>query len=86
MMKRLNPICQRIEWDSVTGQRGQCRRPSQVVHHLKDPKDAPALSFEAGNVVCLCVNHHPGGQQGTAWVESVDYVPTNTPKHSIPRG
>ena len=58
-VRKCNPICQRID---DTGQ--QCTRPSKIVHHLKDPKDAPEKALSWDNLVAVCVECHPGGQRG----------------------
>ncbi len=66
-----NPICQRI----IRGE--QCHNPAWVVHHLISPRERPDLFLDATNVVCLCANCHPGGEEGTPeWKEGVDYVPS----------
>lgn len=54
-----NPICQFIDETGV-----QCRQPSQAVHHLLDPKDAPELFLAWLNLVAVCFGHHAGGQRG----------------------
>lgn len=65
-----NYICQRI----IGGAR--CDRPSQVLHHLRDPQTAREL-YDPRNGVMLCREHHPGGRAGTPeWREGVDYAPT----------
>jgi hypothetical protein len=54
-----NPVCQRL-FDSGD----QCNKPSTVVHHLVDPKDAPDKAHDRANLVAVCAEHHPGGQRG----------------------
>jgi hypothetical protein len=58
-----NPQCQKLEL--VNGVLVQCLEFSTVLHHLRDPKDAPTLFLTASNAACVCENHHPGGTAGT---------------------
>ena len=70
LMRQKNPQCQWCDrWTN-----SQCTRPSEVVHHLKDWKDAPELFFEWSNLVAVCENHHSGGQRG----DTQAYFYTNT--------
>jgi hypothetical protein len=52
-VRRYNPICQLLD---DTGK--QCTNPSAVVHHLRDPKDAPELFLDWHNLVAICEEHH----------------------------
>lgn len=64
-----NPICQKL----IHGR--QCREPAMVVHHLLSPRQRPDLFLEPHNVLALCANCHPGGEEGTPlWKPGVDYV------------
>jgi 5-methylcytosine-specific restriction endonuclease McrA len=66
-----NPTCQKIN----NGVR--CTQPSNVLHHLVSPEDAPALFLTASNAVMLCPGCHPGGEAGTPhWKVNVHYAPT----------
>lgn len=64
-----NPQCQKLEL--VNGLLVQCLEYSTVLHHIRDPKDAPQLFLTASNCVCVCEGgrgkrgHHPGGTAGT---------------------
>src|SRR5581483_3910656 len=51
--------CQRL-FDSGA----QCGHQSEVVHHLVDPTVAPHKAHDWTNLVAVCYEHHPGGQQG----------------------
>ena len=57
-VRRYNPICQLLD---DTGK--QCTNKSDVVHHLRDPKDAPELFLDWKNLVAICTEHH-GHMQG----------------------
>ena len=66
-----NPVCQRIIDDE------QCHNASRIIHHLTSPLDRPELFYETKNLVCVCVDHHPGGERGTPeWAEGRDFVST----------
>jgi len=60
LARALNPVCQWV--NPADGK--QCTKPSEVVHHLIDPKDAPEKFFDWSNLVCTCADHHQGGQRG----------------------
>lgn len=69
MVLNRNPICQRI----IKGE--QCREAARVIHHLISPRHRPDLFLEPTNVLALCFNCHPGGEEGTPlWREGLDYV------------
>lgn len=70
LVRAKNPLCQWI--DRHTNM--QCQRPSAIVHHLKDWKDAPHLFFDWANFVAVCLEHHQGGQRG----ETQGYIYTHT--------
>jgi hypothetical protein len=57
-MRRHNPICQHV--DAATGVR--CDQPSQMVHHIVDPKDDPSKFYDWRNLVALCNAHHSHSQ------------------------
>lgn len=77
LVRSNNPICQFI--DKATAQ--QCQRPSEIVHHLVDPKDAPEQFYDWAILVAVCAEHHQGGQRG----ETQGYVYCHTigPNDSI---
>jgi hypothetical protein len=52
-VRRYNPICQLLD---DTGK--QCTNKADVVHHLRDPKDAPELFLDWHNLVAICTEHH----------------------------
>lgn len=75
MMRDYNPICQAI------AEGKQCTRPAAVVHHLKDPKDAPELFFDWSNLVAVCTEHHAGGERGET--QGQKYVATTGPAGAV---
>jgi hypothetical protein len=58
-VRAYNPICQRLHEDGK-----QCEKPSNIVHHLIDPKDAPEKAHDWSILVATCTAHHAGGQRG----------------------
>lgn len=70
-LKRHNPICQALLPDGR-----QCSRASRVAHHLRDPRDFPEGSYDPRNLVCVCLNHHPGGARGESERSPARYVGT----------
>src|ERR1700731_1402624 len=58
-VRSYNPICQHLNEGN-----SQCQQPSRVVHHLRDPKDAPEKAHDWANLVAVCFAHPPGGQRG----------------------
>jgi hypothetical protein len=51
-----NPQCQRL----VDGK--QCEQSSKICHHIVSPRVALHLMFDAENILCVCVAHHPPTQ------------------------
>ena len=51
-----NPQCQRL----VDGK--QCEQFSKICHHIVSPREALHLMFDAENILCVCVAHHPPTQ------------------------
>jgi hypothetical protein len=80
-VRSMNPICQRIVvLDYSTGQRGQCRNASTLVHHIISPTVDATKFLQASNLAALCDGCH-GHMEGTpdwkVWDGiSGDYVAT----------
>jgi hypothetical protein len=55
-----NPICAKVDENGK-----QCQRKSALVHHIRDPRDAPELKLSWGNLVPLCQECHDGGARGS---------------------
>lgn len=55
-----NPICAKVDENGK-----QCRRRSVLVHHIVDPRDAPARKLDWSNLVALCEECHAGGERGS---------------------
>jgi hypothetical protein len=69
LVRSKNPICQFIDEHA-----GQCTHPSEVTHHLVDPKERWELRLEWPNLVAVCKKHHQGGQRGET--QGYRYAPT----------
>jgi hypothetical protein len=83
-MRSLNPICQRIVRDPLTGKMEQCHNPSFICHHRVSPRVNPNLFFVASNLACYCLHCHPDTEGDPLnWKEGVDFVPTVLPKRII---
>lgn len=89
LVKRQNPICQRL-LDDGRGGVEQCHNPSTLVHHHNSPKNRPELFtaiYDAdggSNLIALCPHCHSDAE-GTlgVWVEGRDFVRTRYKKPSF---
>jgi hypothetical protein len=64
-----NPLCQRI---LESGKR--CEQFSKIAHHIISPRVNPELMFDAENILCVCVSHHPnteGEEDPSRYVQTV---------------
>ena len=77
LVRKYNPLCQWV--NPATGK--QCTQPSQVVHHLIDPKINPDVFFSWNNLVAVCKDHHSGGQVGDT--QNYSYCHTIGPRDTI---
>jgi hypothetical protein len=82
MMKRLNPICTKLELNYRTSSLEQCHTPTSVIHHLRSPREYPEGMFKASNVISLCARHHPPLEGTPDWREGVDFVANQQPKYT----
>jgi 5-methylcytosine-specific restriction endonuclease McrA len=83
VMRRLNPVCQRIPNAGLYKAGEQCHSPSSLVHHLISPRQRPELFLVPSNLVCLCEQCHPDAEGTPDWVEGKDYVKTELPKWGV---
>ncbi|HUE57103.1 MAG TPA: hypothetical protein VMO76_14815 [Candidatus Udaeobacter sp.] len=82
LIRRLNPVCQRIV-DNPFGGREQCHSPSAMVHHKIAPTVDAAQFFRASNLIALCDACH-GHMEGTPeWTAGADYVETVLPQYGF---
>jgi 5-methylcytosine-specific restriction endonuclease McrA len=82
VMRRLNPVCQRIL--NVGSYRNeQCHNAAALVHHLIAPQERPELFLQPTNLVALCFSCHPDTPGTPNWVVGKDYVETELPKWRI---
>jgi hypothetical protein len=79
LMRRLNPVCQKIVNDGLY-RNEQCHNPAALVHHLVSPRQDPKLFLVASNLVALCAHCHPPDDGTPWWKVGVDYVATNLPQ------
>lgn len=78
LIKAHNPICQRIEYNPLTGKEEQCREPASEVHHLVSPRERPDLFTVASNVVAICKRHHHKGEGEPGGARGQKYAPTKS--------
>jgi hypothetical protein len=80
LCRSLNPICQKIVKDPITGTKAQCRNPSTLAHHKHSPRrGGPMLDLK--NLIALCSSCHTDEEGTPHWTESIDYVPSNYPHY-----
>lgn len=88
VMRRLNPVCQRIL--NVGGYKNeQCHNPAALVHHYHGAISRPDLFFTASNLIAICFSCHvdtdgtDGVNGAPLWVEGKDYVATVLPRWGL---
>jgi hypothetical protein len=81
LMRRANPMCQRIVDGEFTqlGRRVPCRSKSQMVHHIVSPDVDFSKMYDTRNLVALCDHCHNNSKGTEAWIVGIDYSPTKLP-------
>jgi hypothetical protein len=80
--RTMNPICQRIVRDPLTGKMEQCHNPATLAHHIISPRQGGAM-FDLKNLLALCEHCHPPDEGTPCWREGVDYVQSKYPHRSF---
>lgn len=83
VMRRLNPICQRIPATGLYKPGEQCHAPAALVHHIISPRQRPDLFLVPSNLICSCEQCHPDTEGTPDWVVGKDYVATVLPNWNV---